>query len=605
MAAPAEIGDWTAEMLTQFCGRIGLARSDLCCDLASLHLLAASFTATIPFENLDCALGRGVDTTLPAVFTKIVTAGRGGYCFENNGLMHFALRALGFEVARRVARVVLGPSPSGFTHLVNIVRLADGAEFLVDVGFGGSSLRAPLPLASLLDRGYTPAGTASTDGRVGEPVLMYPDVHRLVDDMESSCLPPGAYRLQSLQSNKWHAAGMPARDSAEIESCWLSQYAFHPNQPVSDRDIVVGSHYVSTLIDPSNFFTGSRLAVLLTPAGKKVLSGDTLTHDRRVSNQDLVALFPNCDAGEFQSPAHQVPATASADEGKGADGTARSAPVSKEEVECGGAEWFEALRREFGADLRWDRRDLAGPLRQRETRRQLTLRDFLPGARGGGGPAASTPEPEAEPEPEPDLGPVSLREITRQNLESVLDLKASPAQQRFVAPNSVTLAEAAYGGDEDFSEGGVPWCRAIYAGDVPVGFVAIEDNPSAAKYYLWRFMLDQHHQRKGYGTAAIRLVVDYVRTRPGVTCLMTSYEPSDASVGAYTSTLRHNLTSTGTSDRVLAFSLLRRVAGAGEVLRKARVCGDGDAARRRERNAARAELRTPCRLLLVGPGMLA
>ena len=263
MAAAVLAAEMSAEMLEQFAERVGLRRADLTADLPSLRALAAAMTSTVAFENLDCALGRGVDTALPAVYAKIVTAGRGGYCFENNTLIHHVLVALGYDVSRRVARVVLGPSPSGFTHLVNMVRLpadvpggSGGGEYLVDVGFGGNSLRAPLPLASLLDVQLAPGAV----GRVGRPVLMYPDVHRLVDDCEVSCLPPGGYRLQSFQPNKWHEAGMPAAEGpgAAAAGCWVSQYAFHPGQPVCDRDIVTGSHYVSTLISPSNFFTGCR-----------------------------------------------------------------------------------------------------------------------------------------------------------------------------------------------------------------------------------------------------------------------------------------------------------------------------------------------------------
>ena len=62
-----------------------------------------------------------------------------------------------------------------------------------------------------------------------------------------------------------------------------------------------------------------------------------------------------------------------------------------------------------------------------------------------------------------------------------------------------------------------PCCR-----EVPVGLIAIEDNPSAGRYNLWRFMLGRHHQRRGYGRAAVALLVSHVRTRPNATCLLTT-----------------------------------------------------------------------------------
>jgi N-hydroxyarylamine O-acetyltransferase len=383
---PISAPTMTPEMLDQFVSRIGLpSRDDLAADLPTLSRLTAAVTATVPFENLDCALGRGVDPSLPAVFAKVVTARRGGYCFENNTLMHHALRALGFRVTQRMARVVLGPSPSGFTHLVNIVRVADGgpevgegegySEYLVDVGFGACSLRAPLPLATLLDgaSAATAAGGDGKAGRQGAAVLMYPDVCRLVDDDESSCLPPGALRLQCYRAGAWQ-----------------NQYAFHPRSPVCDADIQVGSHYVSTLISPDNFFTGSRLAVLFTQDGKIVLRDDTLTRDRRVHCQDLLGLFPGRNilaeelswrqkylgtGGEPRKPAVAavVSATAAAD-------TASFPSISSESHDLDDEEWFDRLRDLFGIDLRWDHRDPATPA---EEQRPPTMLDFLPGARGG------------------------------------------------------------------------------------------------------------------------------------------------------------------------------------------------------------------------------
>ena len=61
----------------------------------------------IPFENLDIRLGRGIRIDSESVFAKLVTAKRGGYCFEQNRLFADALTALGFTVAA-VARARAG-----------------------------------------------------------------------------------------------------------------------------------------------------------------------------------------------------------------------------------------------------------------------------------------------------------------------------------------------------------------------------------------------------------------------------------------------------------------------------------------------------------------
>ena len=87
---------------------------------------------------------------------------------------------------------------------------------------------------------------------------------------------------------------------------------------------------------------------------------------------------------------------------------------------------------------------------------------------------------------------VSLREVTKDNLRDVLRLKVAPEQERFVASNAVSIAQAYF--DRDAA-----WFRAVYAGDTPVGFVMLEVNPAKAEYFLWRFMIDQRFQKLGFG----------------------------------------------------------------------------------------------------------
>ena len=125
---------------------------------------------------------------------------------------------------------------------------------------------------------------------------------------------------------------------------------------------------------------------------------------------------------------------------------------------------------------------------------------------------------------------VSLREVTKENLREVLRLKVAPDQDRFVAPNAVSIAQAYF--DRD-----VAWFRAIYADETPVGFVMLHDEPGARKYYLWRFMIDHRYQKLGYGAKALEQVIDYVRHRPGALELLTSIVPGEGSPGGFYETL--------------------------------------------------------------------
>jgi len=109
--------------------------------LALLNSIAGAHTQSIPFENLDVLLRRPINLDPSAIFQKLVHDHRGGYCFEQNGLLLEILNALGFQVAPLSARV-RWQRPREFTpprtHVFLRVDL-DGETWLVDVGVGGLS----------------------------------------------------------------------------------------------------------------------------------------------------------------------------------------------------------------------------------------------------------------------------------------------------------------------------------------------------------------------------------------------------------------------------------------------------------------------------------
>src|SRR5271169_2357064 len=73
--------------------------------LKNLHLAHATH---IPFENLDILLGQPIRLDLESLWAKLVTGGRGGYCFEQNALFAAVLETIGFRVTRLAARVRMG-----------------------------------------------------------------------------------------------------------------------------------------------------------------------------------------------------------------------------------------------------------------------------------------------------------------------------------------------------------------------------------------------------------------------------------------------------------------------------------------------------------------
>jgi N-hydroxyarylamine O-acetyltransferase len=125
--------------LDAYLRRIGLTEAPST-DAEGLATVQRAHRRAIPFENLDIPLGRGISLDQDALFAKLVTARRGGYCFEQNGLFLAALQALGFEARPLLARVWLfaeGVPPK--THTLSLVTI-DGEAWIADAGFGGSDV---------------------------------------------------------------------------------------------------------------------------------------------------------------------------------------------------------------------------------------------------------------------------------------------------------------------------------------------------------------------------------------------------------------------------------------------------------------------------------
>ena len=132
--------------LEKYFDRIGYHPSETP-SVSQLHTLTRAHVQSIPFENLDVLAGVPISLEPDAVFDKLITNRRGGYCFEHNGLFIRVLSALGYSVETMGARVRLRCSSRdeipARTHL--FVRVAlDGQQWLTDVGFGGFSLTSAL-----------------------------------------------------------------------------------------------------------------------------------------------------------------------------------------------------------------------------------------------------------------------------------------------------------------------------------------------------------------------------------------------------------------------------------------------------------------------------
>lgn len=210
--------------------------------LSALHLAHATH---IPFENLDILQGRGIRLDLGSLQAKLIAAGRGGYCFEQNLLFAAGLEALGFAVLPLAARVrYRSQRILPRTHMLLLVE-ADGGRWLCDVGFGAEGLLLPVPFGT------------------GEEVRHYLWRYRIVEDN-------GLWLLQSLHQDKWQDPGWQ-------DPGWQDLYAFSL-EPQQFADYEMANHYVST--HPDSRFVQTLTVQLPTPEGRYLLRNRELICDR-------------------------------------------------------------------------------------------------------------------------------------------------------------------------------------------------------------------------------------------------------------------------------------------------------------------------------------
>ncbi|WP_066680958.1 arylamine N-acetyltransferase [Caulobacter sp. CCH9-E1] len=208
--------------------------------LAVLRALTLKHPDAIPFENLDVLLGRGISIVPADIDAKLIGAGRGGYCYEQNGLLKRALTALGFQVEGLMARVQWlvpeGAPPRPRSHMVLGVQL-DGETWLVDNGFGGCVLTGPLKLFS--------------------------------DEVQDT--PHGEFRIVDVEQG-----GVAERQvQANLSGKWAPLYQVAQGA-WADIDYEQANYFTYT--HPSSHFTWSMTVGRTTPAARYALKNNRFTH---------------------------------------------------------------------------------------------------------------------------------------------------------------------------------------------------------------------------------------------------------------------------------------------------------------------------------------
>lgn len=201
-------------------------------DLQTLRSIVFAHATSIPFESLDPLAGVTVSLDSNAIFNKLVHRRRGGYCFEQNALLAWALREVGFDVAELSARVWYN-TPVGMTpprtHIFLAVTI-NGTRWLADCGVGGS----------------TPTGLMELD-RIGDEQELLGETRRIVP-VESRLVPTFMHQVK--HSDTWSdvyeftGETMPKIDQ-EMGNWWTSS---HPDSKFRKNVIVALLHRDGTRI---------------------------------------------------------------------------------------------------------------------------------------------------------------------------------------------------------------------------------------------------------------------------------------------------------------------------------------------------------------------
>jgi histidinol dehydrogenase len=123
----------------------------------------------------------------------------------------------------------------------------------------------------------------------------------------------------------------------------------------------------------------------------------------------------------------------------------------------------------------------------------------------------------------------SVRPVDRSNAEAVMKLQVAAGQRAFVSPVDRSLAQVAY----------EPCGRALamFDGEQPVGMMLLYDvrhdeEEPANQLYVWRLLVDERFQRRGYGRLAMAWVVDEAR-REGYAEVGLSHVDKPGHAGAF------------------------------------------------------------------------
>ena len=147
-------------------------------DLDFLNEIIRCHVAQLAFSSVGPQLGNNLPLDFESLYQRIVVKRRGGYCFEQNGLLFEVLKELGFSVNLYLGRVIYNQDVHpGLTHRITLADFGE-SRYVADVGFG-------------------PLGPSRAVSMSGEESIESFRVFRVAEHL------PGVFHLQTLKDGSF------------------------------------------------------------------------------------------------------------------------------------------------------------------------------------------------------------------------------------------------------------------------------------------------------------------------------------------------------------------------------------------------------------------
>ena len=115
---------------------------------------------------------------------------------------------------------------------------------------------------------------------------------------------------------------------------------------------------------------------------------------------------------------------------------------------------------------------------------------------------------------------IYLKEVTAENLDEVLRLEVRDDQKSFVSSPAVSLAQAYV-----YYETAFPF--AVYHDQQLVGLIMMGYYEEKHYYTLWKLLIDQKHQNKGYGRKALEMGIAFLKDKFQISEIYTGVTPGN------------------------------------------------------------------------------